>query len=150
MSQFVFSSFKVTRSKDVDLAKKQTSRTVFRCNVIGPPGSGRVGIVHHYKESFLSCCMEWFITVTHVKISQLVNKMCSQQACSKLVNKLYNNVVILSSCYKVVTRNLSTRCVHNRLVASMSTSCITMLLFYQVATRLSLATCQQDVFATGL
>jgi hypothetical protein len=25
---------------------------------------------------------------THVKISQLVNKMCSQQACSKLVNKL--------------------------------------------------------------
>jgi hypothetical protein len=26
--------------------------------------------------------------LTHVKISQLVNKMCSQQACSKLVNKL--------------------------------------------------------------
>ena len=25
---------------------------------------------------------------THVKISQLVNKMCSQQACSKLINKL--------------------------------------------------------------
>jgi hypothetical protein len=25
---------------------------------------------------------------THVKISQLVNKMCSQQTCSKLVNKL--------------------------------------------------------------
>jgi hypothetical protein len=25
---------------------------------------------------------------THVKVSQLVNKMCSQQACSKLVNKL--------------------------------------------------------------
>ena len=25
---------------------------------------------------------------THVKISQLVNKMCSQQACSKLVNRL--------------------------------------------------------------
>ena len=25
---------------------------------------------------------------THVKISQLVDKMCLQQACSKLVNKL--------------------------------------------------------------
>ena len=25
---------------------------------------------------------------THVEISLLVNKMCSQQACSKLVNKL--------------------------------------------------------------
>jgi hypothetical protein len=27
-------------------------------------------------------------STTHVKISQLVNKMCSQQACSKLVNNL--------------------------------------------------------------
>jgi hypothetical protein len=49
-------------------------------------------------------------TRTHVKISQLVNKMCSQQACSKLVNKV-----------------------------------VTMLLFYQVATRLSLTTCWQIV-----
>jgi hypothetical protein len=47
---------------------------------------------------------------THVKISQLVNKMCSQQACSKLVNKV-----------------------------------VTMLLFHQVATRLSLTTCWQIV-----
>ena len=47
---------------------------------------------------------------THVKIAQLVNKMCSQQACSKLVNKLYNNAVILSSCYKVITHNLLTNC----------------------------------------
>jgi hypothetical protein len=29
-----------------------------------------------------------FYSSTHVKISQVVNKMCSQQACSKLVNKL--------------------------------------------------------------
>jgi hypothetical protein len=29
-----------------------------------------------------------FVSNTYVKISQLVNKMCSQQACSKLVNKL--------------------------------------------------------------
>jgi hypothetical protein len=47
------------------------------------------------------CCIPFTITFakgsmpqphgfppTHVKISQLVNKMCSQQACSKLVNKL--------------------------------------------------------------
>ena len=34
--------FLVTRSKEVDLSKKQTSRNVFRCNVIGPPGSGKV------------------------------------------------------------------------------------------------------------
>jgi hypothetical protein len=41
----IISVFKVTRSKDVDLAKKHTSRTVFRCNVIGPPGSGKVSVV---------------------------------------------------------------------------------------------------------
>ena len=39
---------------------------------------------------------------THAKISHLVNKMCSQQACSELA--------ILSSCYKVVTHNLLTNC----------------------------------------
>jgi hypothetical protein len=47
----------------------------------------------------------------HVNVSQLINKICSaQQACSKLVNKLYNNAVILSSCYKVVLHNLLTNC----------------------------------------
>ena len=45
-ASIVFFLFEVTRSKDVDLAKKHTSRTVFRCNVIGPPGSGRVSIMH--------------------------------------------------------------------------------------------------------
>ncbi|XP_071478377.1 mitochondrial Rho GTPase 1-A-like [Diadema antillarum] len=31
----------VTRDKKVDLQKRQTSRTVFRCNVIGPRGAGK-------------------------------------------------------------------------------------------------------------
>ncbi|XP_046856446.1 mitochondrial Rho GTPase 1-A-like [Xenia sp. Carnegie-2017] len=35
----------VTRSKDVDLSKRQTSRKVFRCNVIGPPGAGRTTLL---------------------------------------------------------------------------------------------------------
>ena len=29
-----------------------------------------------------------YFSTTHVKISHLVNKLCSQQACNKLVNKL--------------------------------------------------------------
>ena len=40
---------------------------------------------------FQICYNNWehyYNFTTHVKISQLVNKMCSQQACSKLVNKL--------------------------------------------------------------
>lgn len=32
----------VTRSKAVDLQKKQTSRSVFQCYVFGPPGVGKV------------------------------------------------------------------------------------------------------------
>ena len=32
--------------------------------------------------------VRFYACSTHVKISQLVNKMCSQQACSKLANKL--------------------------------------------------------------
>jgi hypothetical protein len=54
-----------------------------------------------------------------------------------------NNAVILSSCYKVVTHNLSTRCVRNRLVASLSTSCNNavilsscyMVVIYNLSTR---------------
>jgi hypothetical protein len=34
------------------------------------------------------CVMLGEDSATQVKISQLVNKMCSQQACSKLANKL--------------------------------------------------------------
>ena len=38
------------------------------------------------RESGNQTCKLWF--TTHVKISQLVNKMCAQHVCSKLVNKL--------------------------------------------------------------
>jgi hypothetical protein len=47
---------------------------------------------------------------THAKITPLVNKMCSQQACIASLSTSCNNVVILSSCYKVVTHNLLTNC----------------------------------------
>lgn len=35
----------VTRSKAVDLQKKQTSRSVFQCYVFGPPGVGKVRLL---------------------------------------------------------------------------------------------------------
>jgi hypothetical protein len=67
----------------------------------------------------------------HVKISQLVNKMCSQQACSKLdpTEKHFGDVGILDK-YKYNNNN-------NKACQQV----VTMLLFYQVATRLSLTTC---------
>lgn len=33
--------FAVTREKKLDLAKKQSSRNVYQCNVIGPSGCGK-------------------------------------------------------------------------------------------------------------
>jgi len=36
------SAIHVTRNKKIDLAKKQTSRNVFLCHVIGPKGVGKV------------------------------------------------------------------------------------------------------------
>jgi hypothetical protein len=45
----------------------------------------------------------------HVKISQLVNKMCSQQACSKVVNKLYQCcyfIKLLQSCHSQLVNKL--------------------------------------------
>ena len=57
-----------------------------------------IGITRHVnwagEESFLPDQLSIFVLnlclnrMSHVKISQLVDKMCSQQACSKLVNKL--------------------------------------------------------------
>jgi hypothetical protein len=44
---------------------------------------------------------------------QLVIQMSPQQACSQLVNKLW----------QCCSKNLSRRCLLNRLVASLSTSC---------------------------
>jgi hypothetical protein len=44
----------------------------------------------------------WRYSASHVKISQLVNKMCSQQACSKPVNKLYQCcyfIKLLQGCH---------------------------------------------------
>jgi len=35
----------VTRSKVVDMQKKQTSRSVFQCYVFGPPGVGKVSLL---------------------------------------------------------------------------------------------------------
>ncbi|KDR15477.1 mitochondrial Rho GTPase isoform X2 [Zootermopsis nevadensis] len=35
------SAIQVTRDKKLDLAKKQSSRSVYQCHVIGPPGSGK-------------------------------------------------------------------------------------------------------------
>jgi hypothetical protein len=62
--------------------------------------------------NLLTICWNSIVTVTML-FQQLVNKMCLQQVCSKLVNKLW----------QCCSNNLSTICVRNRLVASLLTSC---------------------------
>jgi curli biogenesis system outer membrane secretion channel CsgG len=54
----------------------------------GVPSSSDIDIIDEETESDETPPVKKMLRSTHVKISQLVNKMCSQQTCSKLVNKL--------------------------------------------------------------
>ena len=54
----------------------------------GVPSSSDIDIIDEETESEETPPVKKMLRSTHVKISQLVNKMCSQQTCSKLVNKL--------------------------------------------------------------
>ena len=54
----------------------------------GVPSSSGIDIIDGETESDETPPVKKMLRSTHVKISQLVNKMCSQQTCSKLVNKL--------------------------------------------------------------
>lgn len=42
------SSLQVTRDKRVDLQKRQTSRNVFTCHLIGPQGAGKTSFMQGY------------------------------------------------------------------------------------------------------
>lgn len=43
-----FPILSVTRNKRIDLQKKQTQRSVFRCNVLGAMGSGKSGFLQAF------------------------------------------------------------------------------------------------------
>lgn len=45
---YALTSFLVTRNKRIDLQKKQTQRSVFRCNVLGARGSGKSGFLQAF------------------------------------------------------------------------------------------------------
>jgi hypothetical protein len=84
------------------------------------------------------------IACTHVKLSQLVNKMCSQQACSKLVNKLWQSchfIKLLQGCHsQLVIKSLNCTTITcwwktSRTLQQACQQVVKMLLFYQVATR---------------
>ena len=67
------------------------NRTQERCQNMdkeGVPSSFGLDIIDEETESDETLPVKKMLRSTHVKISQLVNKMCSQQTCSKLVNKL--------------------------------------------------------------
>lgn len=51
-----FSALPVTRNKRIDLQKKQTQRSVFRCNVLGARGSGKTGFLQAFLGRNLQVC----------------------------------------------------------------------------------------------
>jgi hypothetical protein len=81
----------------------------------------------------LLCTRKNLTSYTHVKISQLVNKMCSQQACSNLVNKLQQRCYFIKLrpipdsppckyiCYKAVNK-LCSHCL-SQVVNKFGISC---------------------------
>jgi hypothetical protein len=112
-----------------------------------------------YRDSY-SFVAKYYSTRYDMAICSVWNTLKRNRLVASLSTSC-NNAVILSSCYKVVTHNLSTNCwiagrwqvvgttcnksvELNNLVASCQ-QVVTMLLFYQVATRLSLTTCRQIV-----
>lgn len=44
----VFNDFPVTREKKVDIAKKQSSRNVYQCHIIGPRSCGKTSICRSF------------------------------------------------------------------------------------------------------
>lgn len=48
MCMFTVLCGEVTRNKHIDLQKKQTQRSVFRCNVLGARGSGKSGFLQAF------------------------------------------------------------------------------------------------------
>ena len=57
----------------------------------GVPSSSGIDIIDGETESDETPPVKKMLRSTHVKISQLVNKICSQQTCSKLVNKQWRS-----------------------------------------------------------
>ena len=69
----------------------------------------------------------FFFTVnhTHINISQLVNKMCSQQACSKLVNKLYQCcyfIKLVQGCHSQLVDKIVELQDDNKLLEQLATT----------------------------
>lgn len=53
---WVGDNFLVTREKKLDLAKKQSSRNVYQCHVIGPSGSGKSTFCRSFIKNAIDVC----------------------------------------------------------------------------------------------
>ena len=70
------------------------NRAQERCQnmeIEGVPSSSGIDIIDGETESDETPPVKKILRSTHVKISQLVNKICSHQTCSKLVNKQWRS-----------------------------------------------------------
>ncbi|XP_041977694.1 mitochondrial Rho GTPase isoform X1 [Aricia agestis] len=70
------SAFHITRDKKIDIAKKQSSRTVYQCHVIGPRGCGKTSICRS------------FLGIAHKKIKSHAHERgdSADEACISSVN----------------------------------------------------------------
>lgn len=61
----------VTRNKRIDLQKKQTQRSVFRCNVVGTRGSGKSGFLQAFLGRSLQVGVQEDLNPTHGHLRSL-------------------------------------------------------------------------------
>lgn len=59
------SAVQVTRQKQIDLQKRQTSRNVFHCHVIGPQGAGKTS----FMQGFLGKTLEEQVGINKAHLS---------------------------------------------------------------------------------
>ena len=98
--------FLVTRDKRVDLQRKQTSRSVFQCHVIGPRGVGKTTFL----QGFLGRNLNYVATLNKDHMSRFAANIVPVYGQDRYL------VVSHSACVRLCVR---TRCLHLCLYGKM-------------------------------
>jgi hypothetical protein len=101
---------KTTSARGMMAGRQPTDMPAASLFEISGNGNNYIGSargLHAFEQS--QCSVSVHGIHTHVKISQLVNKMCSQQACSEVVNELSQScyfIKLLQGCHSQLVDKL--------------------------------------------
>ncbi|XP_047509792.1 mitochondrial Rho GTPase isoform X1 [Pieris napi] len=87
------SAFHITREKKIDIAKKQSSRNVYQCHIIGPRGCGKTSICRS------------FLGIAHKRIKPHTNERGDAHSCDS--NSCINTVQVYGQEKYLVLREIA-------------------------------------------